>query len=342
MRRAALRFYCCAVCLAALTLLSLRAAAQQTDPAPSHGNHQRDASRFRLPQGSFINVPCQTVEALVSHVQRNSVVAARYARVFHMSPAAVVEAFKQLKVGTMPEDRITRVYFVHGWTIGYRVRRVKKGTPIFTMPDDTPALVLVCGNPLVTTPVPPLLSQPIPEFGPTFEEAELPSGPERASAPLEAPEEMPVLASPEPGVQDIVESAPVVPPEFVEDTGVLPADRIPLTEAHLTPPIALAMLAAFYATPGLGGGGGFGSVPTPTTPGGGTPRTLPGTITPIAASPPVGPVPEPGPAGLAACAAMAMAATGLLTRARRTRGCHHRGRHRSSERAARARKSGRA
>lgn len=312
----------CLVSVPAIALAGLPqwAAAQATNPALSRTHLQRDAARGRLPRGSFINVPVQTVPALVKHVEDDPTVAARYARVFHMSPAAVVEAFRQLKVSEMPEDRVTRVYFVHGEKIGFRLLKVKKGTPIFEMPNGTPTLVLVCGNPLVPTPVPPLLAQPIPEFGPAFPELGPQVPPSVAISPLEAPGEMPALASPEAAAVETPGSAPGVPPGFIEDTEALPPGRLPRRELNLTPALALVLLAAFFGSSG-GGGGVLGLVPVPSpVPGSGPVPPIP---SPVPQSPPVG-VPEPTPAVVALCGVLAYGAAALRRRERRGTRTHDR------------------
>src|SRR5262249_42643760 len=49
----------------------------------------------------------------------------------------------------LPQDRVLQVYFVRpGERIGYRLRRVRRGTLIYVLTDNTPALAQVCGNPL--------------------------------------------------------------------------------------------------------------------------------------------------------------------------------------------------
>jgi LPXTG-motif cell wall-anchored protein len=66
-----------------------------------------------------------------------------------MSPTTVRSKFSQMRLSTLSEDHIYEVHYVHpGEKIGFKLRRVRKGTVIYRMPDGTPALVRVCGNPI--------------------------------------------------------------------------------------------------------------------------------------------------------------------------------------------------
>ncbi len=235
-----------------------------------------------LPPGSYIRQPAATVEELVSQVQNDPVVAARYARLFHMSPEAVRLAFRNLRRSTLTHDEVMRVYYVHGDKLGYKLRRVRAGEPVFSLPNGAPVLVAVCGNPLRATLLPPSLALQIPDFSPTEEvETVSPPFPPVIAERLEAPAPFPI--------------GPVVPPvlaevtpNFVEETGVIPPV---VTAAPNLFPLLLLPFLAFIP----GGGGGTPSFPGPPPP-----------PTPVPA------VPEPSAYALMACAGVGL----VLFRAR--------------------------
>ena len=103
----------------------------------------------RMPAGAFLRQPAPDVQSLNRQVQRDPLVCGRYARLFNMSPEMVRAAFAKMRLTRLSQDHVYAVHYVHtGETLGFKVRRVRKGTPVYVLPDGTPALVEVCGNPV--------------------------------------------------------------------------------------------------------------------------------------------------------------------------------------------------
>lgn len=58
-----------------------------------------------------------------------------------------------MRLITLKHDAVFQVHYVHpGEHLGYRLRRVRKGTKVFATPDGTPIVAQVCGNPLRSSP----------------------------------------------------------------------------------------------------------------------------------------------------------------------------------------------
>ena len=105
-----------------------------------------------MPPGAFLQQPAPDIITLNRQIQKDPLVAGRYARLYNMSPGMVRMAFSKMRLSTLSEDHVYEVHYVHpGEKIGYKVRRVRKGTAIYRMPDGRPALVRVCGNPIRST-----------------------------------------------------------------------------------------------------------------------------------------------------------------------------------------------
>lgn len=184
-----------------------------------------------LPPGSFLRRPAPSAGALRHALHTDPVVARRYLRTFQVSPQQLRATFAQLRLIRLPQDRVFRVHYVHrGEVIGYRVRRVRRGTPVYALRDGTPILVQVCGNPLqVALPVPEMLLPPlqrlrIPDFTPDEPLPPLEAsgltlavGPLRTAAP---PLQLALLSEPEvpvepEGVCDPGGGLPVVGPALM-------------------------------------------------------------------------------------------------------------------------------
>ena len=133
--------------------------------------HQTQASTH-MPQGAFLRQPSPNVAALVRQVKSDPKVAIRYARLFHLPVKMVPAAMEQLHVKTLSADHILQVHYVaadnsHGDKLVYKPRRVKKGTPVYCLPDGTPLLIRVCGNPIRSRVSPELYTAtPVPDFTP--------------------------------------------------------------------------------------------------------------------------------------------------------------------------------
>lgn len=256
----------CAAALLCSLALSKTALAQQSRPL-GPAQLQRDANLGRVPAGSFIRRPVVSVQDLVQEVNDDPVVAERYGRLFHMSPDAVRDQFRSLHHAVMSQDQIMRVYYAHGDTLGYKLRRVKAGTPIFAFADGTPVLVQVCGNPLRATLIPPALALQVPDFSPTEEVPGVSPNvpPQIAEAPMEVPSPWP-FGPPAPVVP-----GPVVP-GFVEEVAMLPPGAPGQTT--LWPLLFLPLLGLIH-----GGGGN---------------QVFPGPVPPPPGPTPTPQVPEPG------------------------------------------------
>lgn len=234
-----------------------------------------------MPPGAFLHQPAPNVAALNRQVQTDRLVAERYARLYGMSPDMVRSAFSKMHLSTLAEDHVYEVHYVHtGEKIGYKLRRIRKGTAVYRMPDGTPALVRVCGNPIRAT-------HPKAVRG-AFRRAPEPGQPETALdfqpyEPLEAAVEPSPVPSPEMRVGEPYTG--FVPlPELPAPT------EIPVTPSVLTPATAAAtavhtvssfasaapILGALGALGGVaalaggsGGGGGGGGIVPPINGGGG-------------------------------------------------------------------------
>jgi hypothetical protein len=102
-----------------------------------------------MPPGAFLRQPAESVQALNRQIHTDSLVCQRYARLYNMPVQDVREAFAHLRLTQLSQDRIFQIHYIHtGERIGYKVRRVRKGTPIYSFADGTPVLIQVCGNPV--------------------------------------------------------------------------------------------------------------------------------------------------------------------------------------------------
>ncbi len=102
-----------------------------------------------MPPGAFLRNPVSDVDALSRELREDSVAVSRYSHKLHLSPAIVRANFAHLHLTRLKRDIIMEVCYVHpGERIGVKVRRVRKGTVVFSLPNGTPVLAQVCGNPL--------------------------------------------------------------------------------------------------------------------------------------------------------------------------------------------------
>ncbi|MCW3100960.1 MAG: hypothetical protein JWL77_6578 [Chthonomonadaceae bacterium] len=236
-----------------------------------------------MPPGAFLHQPAPNVAALNRQVQTDRLVAERYARLYGMSPDMVRSAFSKLQLSTLSEDHIYEVHYVHpGEKIGYKLRRVRKGTVIYRMPDGTPALVRVCGNPIRAT-------HPKAVRG-AFRRAPEPGQPESALdfqpyEPLEASASPSPVPSPEmrvgepytgfvpltdlPGPTEIPFTPDVLSPATAAATAVHTVSSFAGAAPILGALGALGGVAALAGGSGGGGGGGGGIIIPPGGGGGG-------------------------------------------------------------------------
>lgn len=285
-----------------------------------------------MPPGAFLHQPAPDITALNRQIQQDPLVAERYARLYNMSPDMVRMAFSKMHLSTLAEDHVYEVHYVHpGERIGYKVRRVRKGTAIYRMPDGTPALVRVCGNPIRAT-------RPTAVRG-AFRRAPEAGQPEnvldfQADEPLEAsvtpspePSFGPRVGEPYTGFVEIPELAPEIPIAPI----AVPPIAAATSAAHAVSSFASAapILGALGALGGLGalaaGGGGSstgGAAVVPVAPpssGGGGTVTPPVIIPPVVVAPGSGAAavtPEPSSV-LLALALLSSGGVSLLRRRRR-------------------------
>ena len=251
-----------------------------------------------MPPGAFLHQPAPDITALNRQIQKDPLVAERYARLYKMSPDMVRSAFSKMHISTLAEDHIYEVHYVHpGERIGYKIRRMRKGTAVYRMPDGTPALVRVCGNPIRATKPTAVRGafRRAPEFGQPESALDF-----QPYEPLEAS----LTPSPVPaeGLREGEFSS-----EFVESPGLPGPTEIPITPIDLGP-VAAATSAAHTvsafanAAPilgALGALGGLGALAAGSG-GGGTPGGVVPVVPPVTGggNPPVIVVPpiKPGPA----------------------------------------------
>jgi len=174
----------------------------------------RTLHRYRMPIGAFLRRPAPTGSALTRQLTDDKLVCIRYARLFNMSPPMVRRAFRRLRLTCLKQDRVLQVFYIRsGERIGYRLRRVRKGTRVYVLPDGTPLLLRVCGNPihkvLSTKRRAPLFS--VPEYAPY----------EPLPAITFSTEAAPLLR-------------PAVPPDFVEVTVPAPNEVPVATKTRLS------------------------------------------------------------------------------------------------------------
>lgn len=267
---------------------------------------QAAQARRRMPPGAFLHHPARSLKSLNRQIQNDPLVTQRYARIYRLSPEMVKVAFANMHLGVLTEDHIYEIHYVHpGEKIGYKVRRVRKGTAVYRMPDGTPALVKVCGNPIRA-------KQPTAVRGAFLRAPEF-AQPETALdfqpyEALEAPANAaPVVVN---NVRDaepfagFIESPAIPGPTEIPITPIeLPAAAIPATAVHAVSSFANAVpaiLAPLGALAGLlassGGSGGSpipgGAVIPPS--GGGTPPII--VIPPVVIRPGATSTPEPSAA----------------------------------------------
>lgn len=99
---------------------------------------------------AFLNRKVSSTAQLVAQAKSDPEVMDRYVRHFSMTPDEVVALLSQLRLGPLPAEGTFKIYSVPG--TGYlkaHMERLKKGHMMFFMADGTPALVALCGNPVI-------------------------------------------------------------------------------------------------------------------------------------------------------------------------------------------------
>ena len=295
----------CTVCMAGSCVANLPAGAQ-TD---SHSD-----TALHMPQGAFLRNPSPDVAQLVQQVKADPAVAVRYSRLFHLPVKMVPLAFAQMRQKKLTADHVMQVHYIKGAGTGkeelvYKMRRVRAGTPVYCLPDGTPILVRVCGNPIRTRVSPEFYtSAPVPNFNSREILLPRPTADSSTAFTTDIPRVTPFPDAPLPLIT-------VIPA-----TDVLPVTLLPVAPALPLEALRAASLPPVYSwahTPGsffgLGGlpalgllslldAGHHGSV-TPVTPIGPQPIVPPTPTTPVTPTFPTVPilpvtsVPEPGAVG---------------------------------------------
>lgn len=293
------------------------------------------AAPIHMPQGAFLRAPSPDVAHLVAQVKADPRVAVRYARLFHLPVKMVPLAFAQLHLKKLTNDHIMQVHFVRQGDkvekLIYKPRRVMAGTPVYCLPDGTPLLVRVCGNPIRSRVSPEFYSNiPVPEFDasetltpvPTADSSTAANGPGRVviTPPLALLEPIPVVDAESVLPPTALPVAPSLPPEGLKIAS------LPPVYAWAGGPTGLFGLAGLPLAliPFIHTGGGnapsvaalIPPVVAPIVPGGTLP--LPTPITPIGPTGgPITDVPEPGLISLGAT--LLLLGAGGLVRRRRSR-----------------------
>lgn len=115
------------------------------------------------PRNSYIDRRVTSAADLIRHVKTDKDVMDRYRRHFAMSDEEVIQYLSTLQVKQLDKDSVFTVYGVprNDGVIHTHLRLLKKGEPLLVEPDGTPALMLVCGNPLLLGPQKPQIGNPV-------------------------------------------------------------------------------------------------------------------------------------------------------------------------------------
>ncbi len=115
------------------------------------------------PRNSYIATRVNSVADLVQQVRTNHDVMDRYRRHFAMNDAEVLDYLSSLRVSKLEKDGVYNVYGVPHTTGDFHahLRLLKRGEPVLIEADGTPALMLVCGNPLLLGPKKPAIPNPV-------------------------------------------------------------------------------------------------------------------------------------------------------------------------------------
>ncbi len=287
-------------------------------PAVAQSSSHTQASAH-MPQGAFLRQPSPGVTSLVQQVKSDPTVAVRYARLFHLPVKMVPVAFSQLRLKPLTEDHVLQVHYVStkentGEKLVYKPRRVKRGTYVYCLPDGTPLLIRVCGNPIRSRVSPELYTAiPVPDFTPGESLLQpLPGSsftgnvpPDRGFVPPSVP--LPVISVVLAENVLAPTELPLVPPSLTPAQAKTESLVPPYQWVHGASGLSgLAGLSPLALLPFVHFGGGSGPVPvlnaaapintvtplTPQTPG--TPGTPGVPITPQSPPPGIALTPEPG------------------------------------------------
>ena len=223
-----------------------------------------------MPAGSFLKYPVHSTRELLDQVKNEPTVAARFSRLFNMSPDMVRLAFGKLRLVRLEKPMNRRIYYVHRFeTLGYKMRKVGQGTLVFAYPDGTPVLMQICGNPLRTMPfgygMPGSGSPTVPDYSDALDNRV--SSDSTDASPQKLRSVAPGPNGPALAVLD------TLPDDFVVSEDVIPADQI-VPGYHVSSPGSglrisaitqiLGWIAGIGSIAAIASSGGGGSVSTST------------------------------------------------------------------------------
>lgn len=102
---------------------------------------------------AFLNKKATSTQQLVAQAKSDPEVMDRYMRHFSMSREQVLTFLGSLHPGKLETDSVFRIYSVPGdGHVKVHVSRVKQGTGMFYTTSGSPALIMLCGNPVIPGP----------------------------------------------------------------------------------------------------------------------------------------------------------------------------------------------
>lgn len=106
-----------------------------------------------MPGGSFLRTPANTPQDLVRALNDKTTVAC-YHQATHLSRSQLIAEFKSLHISTVPDDLVARIYFVrpNRSSVYSGLRRLHKGTPVWSNHQGKMVLVKACGNVMAVLP----------------------------------------------------------------------------------------------------------------------------------------------------------------------------------------------
>lgn len=123
-----------------------------------------------MPRGAYITRPVVSGQDLTKLVRTSPLVRQRYEKAWGLSTVETLKRFAGIRLGKLPQTAMLNVYYFRPTTgsWGYKLRRVKQGTPVFLRTDGTPVMMKICGNPIAkpAKPVSPQDQAKVPDFTP--------------------------------------------------------------------------------------------------------------------------------------------------------------------------------
>ena len=163
-----------------------------------------------VPRGAYIMRPVVSGQDLAKHVRTSPVVCQRYEKAWGLSTPETLKRFMGIRLGKMPQTAMLNVYYFRPATgsWGYKLRRVKRGMPVFLRGDGTPVMMQICGNP-IALPAKPLSPQDqakVADFTPDESIEILRTDTPPPADPIAFPQEQRTVALEESGAPPLAES----------------------------------------------------------------------------------------------------------------------------------------